>query len=192
MRIIAGKHKGRRIEIGKDAIDTIRPTSDFARQAIFNILTHGRHGLNGHTFDGKHILDIFCGSGALGLEALSRGAASVTFVDRAREAIATAKMNVDRIHETANAKFIITDAKQLGQAPRGYDLIFLDPPYFSDLIAPTLDRLHKGGWLAEDALVVIEHDVKEELKFPDGFEAVDQRRYGRAVMELLKFQPVMA
>src|SRR5690606_13287839 len=93
---------------------TVRPTSDFARQAIFNILAHG--ALNGQTFEGKHVLDLFCGTGAFGLEALSRGAASVTFVDEAREALATARHNADRIQESENVHFFQANAAQLGKA----------------------------------------------------------------------------
>ena len=185
MRIIAGKHKGRRIELTKEAGSLIRPTSDFARQAIFNILTHGQHGLNGHTFDGKRVLDVFCGSGAFGLEALSRGAASVTFVDQAREALAAARANIERMYESENADFMLANATQLGKAKKPYSLVFLDPPYFSGLIAPTLKSLKSGGWLDEDAVIVAEHDVKEEVKLPEGFESVDQRRYGRAVVEII-------
>jgi len=184
MRIIAGKHKGRRIELGKD-VNNVRPTSDFARQAIFNILTHGAHGQNGETFIGKNVLDVFCGTGAFGLEALSRGAASVTFIDMAREAIATARRNVDMIHETDNAEFVLVDATQLPKARKPYSLIFLDPPYFSNLIPATIKSLEAGGWLADDAVIVAEHDVKETLTLPNGFESVDQRRYGRAVVELI-------
>lgn len=186
MRIISGKHKGRRIEFPREAADIIRPTSEFAREAIFNILTHGKHGLNGHTFDGKRVLDVFCGTGAFGLEALSRGAKTVTFVDQAREAIATARHNAERIGETGQADFMLANATQLAPARQKYDLIFLDPPYFSKLISPTLKSLHAGGWIAQDGIVVIEHDEKEEVEIPAPFMRVDERRYGRAIIELLK------
>jgi 16S rRNA (guanine966-N2)-methyltransferase len=185
MRIIAGKYKGRRIELPREAGDLIRPTSDFAREAIFNILTHGRHGLNGHTFADKQVLDVFCGTGAFGLEALSRGAAFVTFIDNAREAIATARHNAGRIQET-HVDFMLADATQLGRARHTYDLVFLDPPYFSNLIAPTLKSLHAGGWIARDSVIVAEHDEKEKLELPAPFVSVDQRRYGRAVIELVQ------
>lgn len=185
MRIIAGKHKGRRIEIGKET-QFIRPTSDFAREAIFNILCHGKFGLNGHTFEGKHVLDVFCGTGALGLEALSRGAESATFIDQSRESITIAKHNATRMHEEASVSFMQMDATRLSNAKRAYDVIFLDPPYFSKLILPCLESLRAGGWLAKDGLMVVEHDVKETLTLPEHFELVDGRRYGRAVIELIR------
>ena len=189
MRIISGKHKGRKIEFPKEAAQVIRPTSDFAREAIFNILTHGKHGLNGHTFMDKRVLDAFCGTGAFGLEALSRGAAHVTFIDQAREAIATAKYNVERIGELEQADFILANASQLSKARKPYDLLFLDPPYNKKLLPPTLTSLHAGGWIAEDGIVVIEHDEKEAVEIPAVFSKVDERRYGRAVLELLKLTP---
>jgi 16S rRNA (guanine966-N2)-methyltransferase len=192
MRIIAGKHKGRRIELSKEASHTVRPTSDFARQAIFNILTHGAHGLNGHTFDGRHVLDIFCGTGAFGLEALSRGAASVLFIDQSRNAVANAKMNVEKIYETESAQFLLADATQLPKARRAYSLVFLDPPYFSNLIAPTIKSLASGGWLTEDAVIVVEHDEKETIELPQGFESRDRRKYGRAVVEIITAETVSA
>ena len=185
MRIISGKHKGRRIEVSKEMGD-IRPTSDFAREAIFNILTHGKSGLNGHSFTDKHVLDVFCGTGAFGLEALSRGAAKVTFIDQSREAIAIAKHNAERMHEESNVEYILTDASKLSRARRAYDLVFLDPPYFKKLIPPTLTSLREGGWIAQDAVIVVEHDAKETLALPEGFEKLDERRYGRAVVELIK------
>lgn len=183
MRIIAGKHKGRRIDLLKDADGKIRPTSEFAREAIFNILSHGK---GGGSFIGKNVLDVFCGTGAFGLEALSRGAASVTFVDSSREAIASARHNATRMNESENVEFLQVNATKLGRSRKTYSLIFIDPPYFEKLITPTLMALHSGEWLAKDALLVIEHDSKEVIEIPALFEVIDQRKYGRATIELLK------
>jgi 16S rRNA (guanine966-N2)-methyltransferase len=185
MRIIAGKHKGRRIDLVKDTKDAIRPTSEFAREAIFNILSHGKMAAQ-HSFIGKNVLDVFCGTGALGLEALSRGAASVTFIDSSREAIASARHNAGRMNEMGSVEFIQTNAAKLGRAQKNYSLIFIDPPYFEKLLPPTLLALHEGGWVAPDALLVIEHDIKEVMELPAVFAVVDQRRYGRAMIEVLK------
>ena len=188
MRIIAGKHKGRRIELGKGAGDSIRPTSDFAREAIFNVLAHSKHGLNGHTFEGQRVLDVFCGTGAFGLEALSRGAAAVTFIDQARQAIAVTRHNVELLNETNNVDFVLADATRLGRSRKTYSLVFLDPPYFGRLIPPTLASLHDGGWLDKDALIIVEHDAKEKIELPEPFTAIDERRYGRAMVELVKLK----
>jgi 16S rRNA (guanine966-N2)-methyltransferase len=187
MRIIAGKHKGRRIELPKDA-SGIRPTSEFAREAIFNILVHGKNGLNGHTFEDKQVLDLYCGTGAFGLEALSRGAAKVTFIDKAREAIATARHNAERMKETDSVEFLQADATKLMRARKPYSLIFIDPPYFSKLIPPTLASLHDGGWIDKDAVIVIERDAKEDIALTAPFSIIDERRYGRAIINLVKIQ----
>jgi 16S rRNA (guanine966-N2)-methyltransferase len=186
MRIIAGKHKGRRIELGKDNSSDIRPTSDFAREAIFNILAHGKHGLNGHTFEGQRVLDVFCGTGAFGLEALSRGAAEVTFVDQSRDAIAVTRQNAEHLGEIDNVSFLLADATRLARARKPYSLVFLDPPYFSNLIVPTLKCLNVGGWLDRSSLIIIEHDEKENLNMSAEFSVVDERRYGRAMVKVLK------
>lgn len=186
MRIIAGKHKGRRIEAKGSVSADIRPTSDFAREAIFNILAHGKLKLNGHAFLDQSVLDVFCGTGAFGLEALSRGASDVTFIDQSREAIAIARHNAERFGEVENVDFLAADAARLPRARRVYSLAFLDPPYFSGLIAPALKSLKENGWLAPEAILIAEHDAKENLALPAGFEVIDQRKYGRAVVELLK------
>ncbi len=186
MRIIAGKHKGRRIELDKDAGQHIRPTSEFAREAIFNILSHSKHGLESGSFEGQRVLDVFCGTGAFGLEALSRGAKSVTFIDLARESVATARHNAARMKEEENVEYLVADATRLGRARKAYSLVFLDPPYFSKMIEPALSSLLAGGWLEKDALIVVEHDAKENITMPDAFETLDERRYGRALVRLIK------
>ncbi len=182
MRIISGKHKGRKIELLKDTNGKIRPTSEFAREAIFNILSHGKFedGLKG-----KNVLDVFCGTGAFGLEALSRGAGSVTFIDSSREAIANARFNAERMGELESCEFINSNATKLGAARKEYSLIFIDPPYFEKLIPPTLYSLYNNGWIKADALIVIEHDTKEIVDIPEIFCVLDQRKYGRANIRLL-------
>lgn len=188
MRIITGKHRGRKIELGADHGKTIRPTSDFARESIFNILNHGKLGLDTHAVIEARVLDCFAGTGALGLEALSRGATHVTFIDNSRDAIAICRHNVANLKEDAACKFILSDASKLGAATTApYSLVFVDPPYFSKLIEPTLERLHSGGWIAKDAILIIEHDVKETITLPVGFTQIDMRKYGRAAIEVVKY-----
>ncbi|MDX2073715.1 MAG: 16S rRNA (guanine(966)-N(2))-methyltransferase RsmD [Alphaproteobacteria bacterium] len=188
MRIITGKHRGRKIEVGPDK--NIRPTSDFAREAIFNILSHGKLGLDHHAVVDQRVLDCFAGSGALGLEALSRGAAHATFIDKARDSISICRHNASSMKEDANCAFLPADASKLGPSASPYGLVFIDPPYFSKLIEPTLESLHKGKWLAEDAILVLEHDEKESVKLPEHFEKLYERRYGRAIIEVVKYSPL--
>lgn len=186
MRIISGKHRGRKIELLKEAGKEVRPTSEFAREAIFNILNHGKFSADGNSIMGKAVLDLFCGTGAFGLEALSRGAAHATFVDQSRASIATARYNAEKMHETENADFIQADAAKLTRARKAYDLIFIDPPYFKNLIPPTFLALHAGGWIADDAVIITEHDSKEIVNLPEMFEIIDSRRYGRATINVVK------
>lgn len=186
MRIISGKHKGRRIELVKEAADVVRPTSDFAREAIFNILIHGKYSQNGSSFIDKQVLDVFCGTGAFGLEALSRGAARVTFIDQSRDALANARYNATKMKETDTVEFMLADATKLPKARKSFALVFLDPPYFSKMIEPALKSLHAGGWVEPDGLVIVEHDAKEQVAFPETFTVIDERRYGRAIVNLLK------
>ncbi len=187
MRIIAGKHKGRRIELKKEAAGSgVRPTSEFAREAVFNILNHSKHS-DGVT--GKSALDVFCGTGAYGLEALSRGAASATFIDNSRDALQSAHDNAERMNELDQSDFIQSDATRLPRARQSYDLIFIDPPYFRKLLPPSLASLVAGGWLNQDSLIIMEHDSKELVELPPELVAVDERHYGRATIKLLKLHP---
>lgn len=172
----------------KEASGLVRPTSDFAREAVFNILSHGKVAAD-YSFIGKNVLDVFCGTGAFGLEALSRGAGSATFVDSSREVLNNARYNAQRMGESGNVDFVQANAAKIGSARRKYSLIFLDPPYFEKLITPTLASLQGGGWIAPDAMIIIEHDSKENIQIPDGFIVLDQRKYGRATIEVL--QPVV-
>lgn len=183
MRIIAGKHKGRKIET--KAAPHIRPTSGFAREAIFNIVGHGIHA---GAYQGNAVADLCCGSGAFGLEALSRGAASVTFVDMDHQALLGTKANVERFGEHAQAVFLRADVAQLPPAKAPFALLFLDPPYFSGLIPPCLTRLASGGWMDADSLLIVEHDAREKVALPAAFAEIDTRRYGRASIRLIKLK----
>lgn len=190
MRIIAGKHRGRKILMPKE-VKHVRPTSGFAREAIFNILSHGQFAQDGQSaIRGQRILDVFCGSGAFGLEALSRGAAHVTFIDSARDSLAIARENAQRMGELDNVEFVQSDAAHLPRSRMKFSLAFLDPPYGGGLMAPTIESLLANGWLAKDALVVMEHDEREAPKIPDGVQRIDERRYGRSIVGLYRVKPV--
>ncbi len=188
MRIIAGKHKGRKVEILRQATH-VRPTSEFARQAIFNILSHGVYASDETSpFRGKPVADLCCGSGAFGLEALSRGASHVTFIDMDHHALLSARQNAERFGEIDNVSFVRSNVSELPTARQPYGLLFLDPPYFSNLIAPCMKGLMERGWMNEHSLLVIEHDGRETPQLPERFVAVDERRYGRAILRLLRLE----
>lgn len=185
MRIVSGKHKGRKIELGKQAAH-VRPTSGFMREAVYNILTHGVYAQPENSpFIGKYVADIFCGSGAFGLEALSRGAAHVTFVDMDHHTLLGAKANAERLGELENVSFLRANAAQLPPSKHIHSMVFLDPPYFSNLISPCLASLLAGRWVDADSLIIIEHDQREQPAIPAALEEIDMRRYGRAFVRLL-------
>jgi 16S rRNA (guanine966-N2)-methyltransferase len=176
MRIVAGRHRGRALAApeGRD----IRPTSERLREAVFNILAHGIPSLPAEA----RVLDVFAGTGALGLEALSRGAAHVTFIETDKAATRLIRYNLATLGETANADLLARDAERPGSAPAGdpATLAFLDPPYRSGLAEPALAALGAGGWLAEGARIIIELAHDEAFTSPSGFTEDDSRIYGKS------------
>lgn len=181
MRIVGGRHKGRRLAApaGRDT----RPTADRAREALFNILAHSPHV----RLSGAVVADCFSGAGGLGLEALSRGAAHVTFVDSGAPALAAIRANIDSLGEQAAATVVRADATRLPPAARPCDLVLLDPPYHSGLVLPCLNSLGARGWLENQALVVVEVAAAEDIALPDGFTELDRRTYGAAKFVLAVF-----
>ncbi|MHC0051929.1 16S rRNA (guanine(966)-N(2))-methyltransferase RsmD [Actibacterium sp. D379-3] len=184
MRIIAGQHRGLTLaSVGAgDAGAHLRPTSDRVRESLFNLLLNGGYG---DPVTGARVLDLFAGTGALGLEALSRGAAHVTFVDDGVKARALIRENVEKCRAMGVTKLYRRDATRLGEnrgAP--FTLIFLDPPYGKGLGAPALAAAREGGWLAEGALVVWEENAPQEP--PVGFTLLDSRKYGDTVITILE------
>lgn len=178
MRIIAGSWRGRPLLPPTDR--AIRPTGDRAREALFGILEHGQPPVRGARF-----LDLFCGSGAVGLEAASRGAAEVLLVDRDPAALALARANLARLGAPPNVSLLAADAARPGPARRAYDLAFLDPPYRSGLATPALAGLLEG-WLAPAARIVVELGAKDPLEIPDGYALEQERRYGAARFVFLR------
>lgn len=178
MRIVGGRHRGR--ALAAPAGSAVRPTSDRARESLFNILEHGAPVKAGLTLRGAIVLDAFCGTGALALEALSRGAERALLIDRDPAAIACARDNAIKLGLIARVTLRQGDATHPGRAPAAATLAFLDPPYGSGLAAPALDALAREGWLAEGAVVVVETAIREDLALPAGFTALDERRYGKA------------
>ncbi len=184
MRIIGGARRGLKLaEVGAgDAAAHLRPTSDRVREAIFNLLMNGPHG---NPVEGARVLDLFAGTGALGLEALSRGAAQVTFVDDGTAARALLRANIDKMQAMGTTDVWRRDATSMGpnRGP-GYSLAFLDPPYGQRLGERALASLVEGGWLVSGALVVWEENTAPLS--PEGFTLLDQRRYGDTVVTLLR------
>ncbi len=184
MRIVAGRHRGLALEAPTDA--RIRPTADRVRQALFDVLEH-RFGVGAASpLRDARVLDLFCGSGALGLEALSRGAARCIFVDNDATALALAERNVRRARETGAARFVLRDATRPGPAPEAATLAFLDPPYGAGLAAPALAALRDQGWLADGALVCVETGARDRFEPPPGYDLLDMRRHGRAEIAILR------
>ncbi len=187
MRIVAGRHRGRRLAAPAD--DSVRPTADRAREGVFNVLAHGRLGANGGSvLAGALVLDVFAGTGAMGLEALSRGAAQATFMERDPVALDALKRNIASLGEEANSHVSRADATHPPYAPAPAGLAFLDPPYAAGLAAPALLALAAAGWLAPDAILVLEHEGAAPVAPPAGFEVIDARRYGRSRFAFLRFR----
>jgi len=179
VRIIAGEFRGRALaSVGKgDAGAHLRPTTDRVRESLFNVLGHQID------FDGLRVLDLFAGTGALGLEALSRGAAHVTFVDDGRAAQGLIRKNIELTRSADRTDLIRRDATRLGDNPGApYDLIFLDPPYGKSLGQKTIAALVKG-WVADEALIVWEENAP--MAAPDGFDLHDSRKYGDTHISLM-------
>jgi 16S rRNA (guanine966-N2)-methyltransferase len=179
MRIVAGVHRGRLLKA--PAGEAVRPTADRVREALFSMLQSGRYG--GDRVQGARVLDACAGSGALGLEALSRGAAHCTFLDNAAAAIAAIEANVATLGVRDRSRVLRADVTRPPSAPAGCDLILLDPPYRDGLAPTALAALAANGWCAPGALVAVEHEAP--LPLPDGFTEETSRTYGRTRVTLL-------
>lgn len=165
----------------------LRPSSDRLRQAVFNILDHGR-GTPGYL--GQRVLDVFAGTGAYGLEALSRGAAFATFIERDAAALAAIRRTLAAFGEQDNAALLRLDAARLGPPPTAAGvpaaLAFLDPPYAADLAAAALDALRAHGWLCVDAMAVVEVAAAAAFAPPPGFTIADERIHGAGRVVFLR------
>ena len=184
LRIVGGVHRGRRLVAPPG--EAVRPTSDRAREALFNILSHGNFAAAGLPFAGRPVLDAFAGTGAVGLEALSRGASAAAFIEDGRDALAALRRNVAALGEEARAHIVVGDATRPPRAALVCAVAFLDPPYRSGLASPALAALAAAGWLAADALVTVEVAAREELSPPDAFAVIDERIYGAARLVFLR------
>jgi 16S rRNA (guanine966-N2)-methyltransferase len=182
MRIIGGAHRGRALAgVGKgDPAAHLRPTSDRVREALFNVLAGGY----GDPASGARVLDLFAGTGALGLEALSRGADAASFVESGRKALALLRDNIARCGAGEAARIFPCDARRPGPNPGApHDLVFLDPPYGKALGEAALDAALACGWIADDALIVWEESAA--ITPPGGLRLIEERRYGDTVIRFL-------
>jgi 16S rRNA (guanine966-N2)-methyltransferase len=189
MRIVGGRFGGRALAApgaqGGGAAH-LRPTSDRVRESLFNLLAHGGYA-DPPPPEGMRVLDLFAGVGALGLEALSRGATACVFVDDHGPSRALIRRNVETLGVIGESKIYRRDARRLGPC-RGapYDLAFLDPPYRSGLAVAALESARGGGWLSPGALALVETAADEAFAPPAGFELCDARRYGETCVTVLR------
>jgi 16S rRNA (guanine966-N2)-methyltransferase len=181
MRIVAGKNRGTKLVAPENG--NTRPTADRTRESLFGVLEGGRLG---DILTNALVMDIFAGTGALGLEAISRGASEAVFIESDREAVSALRGNIARL-KVSNATTIIEGSiLSLHRfAPRQASLVLMDPPYNSGLAIPALDQLHKYGWIGGKTLIVVECDKSEQLDIPDWLEMLDNRRYGKARINFL-------
>ncbi|HVV92062.1 MAG TPA: 16S rRNA (guanine(966)-N(2))-methyltransferase RsmD [Hyphomicrobiales bacterium] len=182
MRIVAGRFRGRALKAPADR--AVRPTSDRLRETLFDILAHAHDA----PAQGARVLDLFAGTGALGLEAISRGAAFCLFVDQGAAARALIRDNVEALGLGGATRLFRRDATRLGPCPAApFDLAFLDPPYRQALARPALEAAAAGGWLAPGALAVVEEAADAAFAPPDGFAVLDERAIGDSRLVFLRF-----
>ncbi len=178
MRVISGEWRGRKLLAPKG--DATRPTADRTRETLFSMLT-SRLG----SFEGLVVADLFAGSGALGIEALSRGAASCLFAEQDRDALDVLRGNLSNLGATARADVRAGSVLGLGPAPRAYDLLMLDPPYGTGAASVALDKLHRLGWIGPDSWVSVETGHSETVEVA-GFAIDAERKVGKARLTLLR------
>ena len=181
MRIVGGRHKGRRLTT-PDGL-AVRPTSDRTREALFNILAGGRLGVS---LEGARVLDAFAGTGALGLEALSRGAREVVFMESLAAARAALARNIESLEEEDRTEVLGADVLRPPVAGRPATIVLMDPPYGQGLAGPAVESLTDAGWIGADSLVVVELLAGEAFEAPAGVTIVDQRKYGKARLVFLR------
>lgn len=166
--------------------EAVRPTGGRAREAVFNILSHFAFGDKSNVVLDAAVLDLFCGSGAMGFEALSRGASKAMMIDVDSAAISAARKSAVKLGEFDNAIFQQADCSGLPKARAKYNLVFIDPPYGKGLVKPCLEKLISGGWLEDGAIIVVEQGEKEKLPEVQGYKLLDERRYGVSKVTLLQ------
>jgi 16S rRNA (guanine966-N2)-methyltransferase len=184
MRIVGGRLRGRALAGPKPGIGGIRPTSDRLRESLFNILAHAYDD----AVEGARVLDLFAGTGALGFEALSRGAAFALMVDDGTEARGLIRENQMALGLAGISRIFRRDATRLGgiSGMSPFDLVFCDPPYRKGLGETALASAREGGWLAPGALVVLEEALDAAIALPEGFEELERREYGETQVVVMR------
>jgi 16S rRNA (guanine966-N2)-methyltransferase len=180
MRVVAGRHRGRALQAPPG--DKLRPTADRVRESVFNILAHGEFA---RLLQDANVLDAFAGTGAMGIEALSRGAKHATFLERDPQALAALRANLRTLNEAAHATVLTSDVLNPPRPAEKVSVAFLDPPYREGLGPRALEALSRAGWFAPGAIVTVEVAAREEFAAPEGFEILDERRYGAARVIIL-------
>lgn len=186
MKITGGQYKGRRINV--PAGISVRPTSDRMRQSLFNIVMHAPWSQD-INFEMASVMDLFCGSGALGLEALSRGAAHCTFIDNAPLSLKFVKENTAFLDKESYS-IIKASAMALGQRSASFmprNFVFMDPPYKMDMVSGALMSLIKGEWLADQAVIIAETEKNAVIEMPPAFEKIDHRIQGASELHILRY-----
>ncbi|MEM1366000.1 MAG: 16S rRNA (guanine(966)-N(2))-methyltransferase RsmD [Pseudomonadota bacterium] len=183
MRIVGGQYRGRSLTAPSG--DDTRPTTDRTRESLFNILSHHPDV----QLQGARVMDLFAGTGALGLEALSRGASAALFVEMGSGARGALRTNIHALGAQGVAKIFRRDATDLGQVGtmKPFDLLFLDPPYGQGLAQKALASAAVGGWLVDGALAVVEEADEAHFDVPSGFQVLDERRMGITRLRFLRF-----
>lgn len=183
MRVVGGRFRGRTLSAPKS--QAIRPTQDRLRESLFNILMHAY----GNPITDACVLDLFAGTGALGIEAMSRGAAFTLFVDDGAEARALLRGNTETLGLGGSTKIYRRDATKMGPAEMSpFSLAFLDPPYGRGLAEKTLVSAREGGWFAPEALVIVEEAADAGFKPPEGFEELERRDYDDTQFTFLRLR----
>ncbi|MBY0428195.1 MAG: 16S rRNA (guanine(966)-N(2))-methyltransferase RsmD [Alphaproteobacteria bacterium] len=184
MRIISGEFRGRALEVPED--ETIRPTSDKTRGAIFNILEHRSWTLH-PLLPTSHVADVFCGTGALGLEALSRGVKHVTFIDNAKESLTLTKANIAKFKCAERCTLINSEAHKITLTSPQFDLVMMDPPYHKNLVPKVLAAFERQHLLKQHSVIMVETARDEPLDLPASFEKLDERGYGIALVRFYTY-----
>ena len=188
MRIVSGQYKGKKLVTPKS--DKIRPTSDRTRETIFDVLTHKLE----IEFNGRRVLDLFCGTGALGLEAISRGAEFALFVDKNPEARGIVRRNIEQMNLTGKTKVFGRDIKRMGKPNKKlelFDIVFADPPYNKNLINDTFEACTEDEWIQHDAIIVAEESSNTKIEIPKKFKMLDRRILGETQIIICQYKDTM-